>query len=392
LSAAPRLSERTLAALPPEVARPGYDRSDLAIGVVHIGPGAFHRAHQAPVFDALARAGDHRWGIGAIAVRSDRACLALGPQDGLYTLQVRGPGGVERRVIGAARRVIGPSQADTAGVVLLAQPSVRLVTVTVTEAGYAPPSAAARLLARGMAERRRRTGGGLSVISCDNIQANGARLSGLVLDAAQDLGPDLAPWIEASVTFPNAMVDRITPAATTADVADLAREVGVTDEATVCTEPFSQWVIEDRFAAERPDFAAVGVQLVADVAPFEAAKLRLLNGAHSAMAWLGLAAGLTFVHEVVALPAGRAFVEELWDEIAPTLAPAGQIDIPAYRAALIQRFANTALPHRLDQIAEGSAHKIAQRLLPPLAERSARGAASPALNRAVDAWTAWSRA
>jgi fructuronate reductase len=185
------------------------------------------------------------------------------------------------------------------------------------------------------------------------------------------------------------MIDRIVPATTEADIAKLAARIGVEDQAMVKTEPFTQWVIEDRFASERPDFAAFGVQLTRDVAPWEEAKLRLLNGAHSGIAYLGGLAGIDFVDQFVALPAGRRFVEAIWDEAAPTLTPPAELDVAAYRGALMTRFANAALQHRNRQIAMDGSQKLPQRLIAPIMARRAQGQKIEALALAVAAWMRW---
>ncbi len=383
-----RLCEAALDRIPDDVERPGYDRRSVSSGVVHIGPGAFHRAHQAVVFDDLIRAGDRRWGITGISLRSASARAALEPQDGLYTLAVRQEDRDRLRIIGALRRVLVLA-GDTQPILeALAGPQVAIITLTITEAGYTSSASVEGLLAAGLALRRSRGLGGLTVVSCDNLSRNGARLGELVIGAAADIDPRLADWVRAEVAFPSTMVDRITPATTEADIEALAARTGFVDRAMVRPEAFSQWVIEDRFAGSRPDFAAAGVQVVGDVAPFEQAKLRLLNGAHSAMAYLGGLAGLSFVHEFVADPAGSAFVERLWNETQTTLVSTAA-DVPAYRLALAARFADPATAHRLTQIAADGSQKLPERLLAPLAVSREQGLSSPALVLAVAAWIRW---
>ncbi len=200
---------------------------------------------------------------------------------------------------------------------------------------------------------------------------------------------DLRDWIAAEGAFPETMVDRIVPATEEADIAALEARIGLADRAMVKTEPFIQWVIEDKFVGERPDFAKFGVQLTDAVAPWEAAKLRLLNGAHSGIAYLGGLAGIEFVHQFVALPVGRAFVEALWSETQETLSPPPGLDVPAYRAALMQRFANSALNHRTRQIAMDGSQKLPQRLLAPIQARLDAGKPVDVLALAVAAWMRW---
>ncbi len=362
----PRLSEATLPLLPDWVRRPG---PRPAPRVVHLGLGAFHRAHQAVVFDDLG------WGVTGASLRSPAVRDALAPQGCLYSLVA----GEEVRVIGAVREVL----LDTPGLVArIAAPETRLVTVTVTEKGYLPGSRAVAILAEALARRA----DGITIIACDNLPRNGAVLREAVLAAA---GDD-AGWIADHCAFPQTMVDRIVPATEEADVAALAARIGVEDRAMVKTEPFSQWVIEDLFASgERPDFEAAGVQIAAGIAPWEEAKLRLLNGAHSGLAYLGGLAGIDFVHEVIALPGARRFVEALWDEAAATLTPPPGLDLGAYRAALLRRFANPGLKHRTMQIAMDGSQKLPQRLLAPIAARLERGQGIETLALAVAAWLRW---
>ncbi|HEY2051719.1 MAG TPA: mannitol dehydrogenase family protein [Caulobacteraceae bacterium] len=381
----------TLDQLPPAVERPGYRRGGIETGVVHIGPGAFHRAHQAVVFDDILRRGDRRWGVTGLSLRSQGPRNALEPQDGLYALSVSEAGETRRRVIGAIRSVM-TLENDVAPLVgMLADASTRLVTLTITEAGYAAPmpggpATAAGLLADALGVRRARGLPGLTILACDNLEGAGGRLETLVSTAAARIDPKLPEWIEAYVRFPGCMVDRITPAATEADITDFANETGVEDRALVRTEAFSQWVIEDRFAGPRPEFEAVGVQVVGDVAPFSRAKLRLLNGAHSAMAYLGGLAGLTFVHEFVRDPAGAAYVERLWDEAQATLDPAPGLDLADYRAQLTARFRDASISHRLAQIAIDGSLKLPPRLVSALTIRIERGLSSPAIVLAIAAW------
>lgn len=365
-----RLSEANLALLPSWVDRP---RARPAPRVVHLGIGAFHRAHQAVVFDDLG------WGVTAASLRSPAVRDAMAPQDFLYSLVV----GDAVRVVGAVRDVLldGDALAQR-----LAAPETDIVTLTVTEKGYLPGARAAALLAESLALRRERGLAPFTAISCDNLAGNGARLRDAVLAASAGAARD---WIAERGAFPQTMVDRIVPATADADIEALAGRIGLVDRAMVKTEPFTQWVIEDLFAGPRPDFEAAGVRITRDVAPWEEAKLRLLNGAHSAIAYLGGLAGIAFVHQFVASPEGRRFVEALWDEVAQTLSPPLELDIAAYRAALMRRFGNEALGHRTLQIAQDGSQKIPQRLLAPIAERLERGLPIGHLALAVAGWMRW---
>nr|WP_153401482.1 mannitol dehydrogenase family protein [Polymorphobacter fuscus] len=400
--------------MPDTVARPPYDRSAARRGVVHFGIGAFHRAHQAVVFDDALAAGDLRWGITGVSLRSAGVRDQLAPQDGLYTVLVRDGAATAMRLVGSVHEVLVAPENPAAVIAALAAPDTHIVTLTITEKGYkldratgslvtgdadvardvaslAAPVTAPGFIVAGLAARRAAGLPPFTVISCDNLPDNGLLLRGAVLAMARAHDAGLADWIADHGAFPATMVDRIVPATTADDVAALATQLGVEDAAMVKTEPFTQWVIEDHFAGPRPDFATLGVQLTADVAPWEAAKLRLLNGAHSGIAYLGGLAGLDFVHQVVALPAGRGFVEALWDEAAPTLSPPPGLDVPAYRDALMARFANPALQHRTRQIAMDGSQKLPQRLLAPIADRRAAGLPVDALALAVAAWMRWQR-
>ncbi|RZJ00115.1 MAG: mannitol dehydrogenase family protein, partial [Brevundimonas sp.] len=381
-----RLNDAALADLPGDVARPAYDRGQVKTGVVHLGIGAFHRAHQAVVFDDALAGGDPRWGVLGASLRSPGVRDQLNPQDGLYTLVVRDGAEETLRVIGAGRGVLVGPEDPAALVRAMAQPDVHILTLTVTEKGYRldPATGALRLddpeVAADLADlsaprtapgyvvaalKARREAGltPFTVISCDNLPHNGKRIRAGVLEMARRIDGGLADWIEAEGAFPQTMIDRIVPATTPEDVARLSERLGVEDQGMVKAEPFTQWVIEDRFAGERPDFAALGVQLTDAVEPWEDAKLRLLNGAHSAIAYLGALSGYEHVHEAVAVPAFRAFVEALWDEAERTLSPPPGLDIPTYRTELMARFSNSALQHRTRQIAMDGSQKLPQRLL-----------------------------
>ncbi len=380
-----RLSAATLAEAPARVARPAYDRSAVRRGVVHLGVGAFHRAHQAVFLDDVLAGGDLRWGVTGVSLRSRTAVDQLAPQDGLYTVMKRSGDGEAMRIVGALAQMLPPG--DPAPVVAaLASPDTHLVTLTITEKGYAPSEPAPRMIATALALRHERGLSAFTAISCDNLPHNGDTLRAAVLAAADG---ETARWIADAGAFPNAMVDRIVPATTPADRADVARALGLDDQACVGAEPFRQWVIEDRFAGPRPDLAAVGVQLTRDVAPWEAAKLRLLNGAHSAMAYLGQLAGIDFVHRFVADPARRAFVGRLWDESAATVVAPDGLDLAAYCVRLMTRFDNFHLPHRTAQIAVDGTQKLPQRLVAPFLARAEQGEPAPALATAIAAWALW---
>ena len=347
------------------VAVPAYPRSG-APGVVHLGLGAFHRAHQALVFDRLLAGGDSRWGVLGVAMRQPALAQALAAQDHLYSVQTASAQERSWRVSGAIWRSCVAAESPQTVVQAMAAAATRWVTLTVTEKAYTPTLA--DLLVRGLRARRTAGLGGLTVASCDNLSGNGRQLRALCLAAANDpaQGSDdgLADWIAAHCAFPNSMVDRIVPAASSVTSAEAAQALGVPDQAALRTEAFWEWVIERNFVddTDAATLSAVGVQVVDEVAPFEEAKLRLLNGSHSAMACIGALAGLPVISDCIAQRAVHRLVHGLMThELGPLLR---RPDWPDYRDALLQRFANPTLQHSVHQIAMDSSQKISQRWVP----------------------------
>ncbi len=394
-----RLAQATLDRLAPEVVRPGYDRAAQAVGIVHFGIGAFHRAHQAWYTDRAMDAGDRDWAITAVSLRSAGVAAQMNPQDGLYTVTERSGAALNTRLVGALGDVLVAPHDAEAVIARLAAPATRIASMTITEKGYCraangslDPSLAGAgsvFAYLGAALRRRHDAGlrGLTLLSCDNLADNGAQIARLMGEYLDRHDPSLAAWFEAECACPSTMVDRIVPATTAEDRADLAARIGLSDEAAVMTEPFSQWVIEDRFAGPRPRWEAVGAELVTDVVPYETAKLRMLNGAHSALAYIGLAAGHGYVHQAIADPAIRPLIERLMrEEAAPTIAAAPGQDLAAYAGALLARFANPALQHKLIQIAMDGSQKIPQRWLETLAANRKMGRDCPAIVAGLAAW------
>ncbi|MDO9369201.1 MAG: mannitol dehydrogenase family protein [Sphingopyxis sp.] len=391
--------------LPASAQTPAYDRAAQAAGIVHIGIGAFHRAHQAVYTDDAMTAGDRDWGIIGVSLRSADVAAQLNPQHGLYTVSTRSAAGSELRLIGAVARVLVASDDPQAVIAAIAAPTTHIVSFTVTEKGYlrradgsldlaAAMSASSlyRFVAAGLAARKAAGLPGLTLLSCDNLANNGAVLRGLMREYLAAYHSDLSAWFDSECTCPATMIDRIVPATTDADRAAVAATLGARDDGAVVTEGFSQWVIEDDFAGPRPRWEAVGAELVADVAPYETAKLRMLNGAHSALAYIGLGRGHDYVHQAIADPAIRPVIERLMrDEAAPTIDAAPGQDIAAYADALLDRFGNPALHHRLVQIAMDGSQKIPQRWLETLAWHQARGQGCPSLEAAVAAWIAFLR-
>ena len=429
-AALPRLSAATLAAALPRDGVTGPPPGDLGarIGVLHLGIGAFHRAHQAVYTeDAAAAAGDGGWGVCGVTQRSPDVADRLLPQDCRYGVLQRGHGTASLRVVGQVGDVLHPARDGDRLAARLADPAVRVIGLTVTEKGYrrgpdgrldladpavaadlatagppdvrAPfgsgdvPRSAVGLLARGLAHRAAVSGAPVTVLTCDNLTDNGPVLRGLVADFCAALpaarGEPLAAWIAAHVTFPATMVDRIVPATTDADRAQAAALLGLRDDALVVAEPFRQWVVQDAFAAGRPRWELAGAQLVPDVAPYEQLKLRLLNGTHSLLAYLGALAGHGTIAEAVADPDLADAAEALLADAAATLDPPPGVDVAAYGRSVLDRFADPALRHRTTQIAMDGSQKLPPRLLGTIRDARAAGTLPRGVIRAVAGWMAY---
>jgi fructuronate reductase len=405
----PRLSLATLAQARPGVARPAYDPAGVRIGVVHFGPGAFHRAHQAAYLDALL-AGDPRWGICGVSLKSPGVRDALTPQDGLYALAQLD---TETRfqVIGALRELLVASEAPAAVFARLGDPETRLVTLTVTEKGYCldgggaldlshpdirhdlagkgPPASVIGWLAEGLKRRRAAGLAPFTVLSCDNLTGNGGKLGRAVAAFARQTDPALAAWIAAEARFPDSMVDSITPATDDACRAMVVGALGLEDAWPIQREAFTQWVVEDNLGSDAPDLASVGVILTDDVTGFERAKLRLLNGPHSALAYLGLLKGHETVAEAMADPDLAAFAAALMtQDVIPTLTAPRGLDLAAYAADILARFRNPAIRHKLSQIAWDGSQKLPFRLLGTVSDLLAQGRP---IDRPALALAAWMR-
>lgn len=371
-------------ATPSPVQLPRYRRTDAYVGVVHLGLGAFHRAHQAMVFDALLQRGDPRWGVLGVAMRTTELADALAAQDGLYAVQVASREALRWQVVGSVLRACVAAREPEQVAAAMAAPGTRWVTLTVTEKGYGPALAA--LLVQGLAARRAAGLGGLTIASCDNLSDNGRKLQQLCVAAAAQHDAALAQWIGTTCAFPNSMVDRIVPAATAQHRSDAALALGLADACALGTEEFWEWVIERRFVddADGDALAAVGVQVVDDVKPFEEAKLRMLNGSHTAIALIGAVLGLPTVSDCIARPDIHRLVHGLMtDVMMPQLQRPG---LPAYRDALLARFANPELRHKVHQIATDSSLKIPLRWTATVQARLLAGASVEPLALAAAVW------
>lgn len=405
------LSRRTLAGIPPAIGRPAYDPAEVRPGIVHLGLGGFHRAHMARYTHALMNrdAVALGWGIiGAGLLPSDhRMRDALAPQDCLYALVERDGVRETVEIIGSLADVIFAGEDSAALLDAIEKPEIRIVSLTVTEHGYCLDPATKRLapghpaIAADLADserprsaigilvesfRRRRDNGDrpFTALSCDNIQHNGHVLKQAVLDFAALRDPSLARWIEGEARFPSTMVDRITPVTQAGDIADLATRHGIADAWPVVSERFTQWVIEDDFADGRPDWDEVGAQFVGDVAPYEFMKLRLLNASHLAIAGLGRLIGCETIDETMRDDRIRRYMTALMDrETGPTLLPVPGIDLPAYKAELIARFANPAIRDTVERVNTDAALNY---LLDPVRDRLASDEAIDLLALGVAAW------
>jgi fructuronate reductase len=409
----PRLATSTLDRITPGVPV-GTRPPDATVGIVHLGIGAFHRAHQA-VFteEAMAAEGVGHWGICGVTQRSRGVVDQLIPQDGLYGVLERSDRGVSIRVVGSVLEVVSATEQPELVRSRIADPAVGVVTLTVTEKGYrrdpagsldlrdpavqadladapAPVTAIGRLV-RGLAHRRVENGAPLTVVSCDNLVANGAVVRALVADFCAALpgaeGEPLWDWVRSSVSFPSSMVDRIVPATTDDDREQARRLLGVRDHGLVVAEPFRQWVIENDFAAPVPAWHRVGATLTADVAPYEAVKLRLLNATHSLLAYTGALAGYATIAEAVRDETLAGAAASLMAEDAlPTLRCPDDLDLQDYQRSVLERFANPALRHRTTQVAMDGSMKLPVRLLGTVRDRLRAGAEPRWAALAVAAW------
>lgn len=381
-----RLDPTVLGSLPASVVTPRYDRSQLSAGIVHLGVGAFHRAHQAYYTEKVLNERGGDWGIIGASLRSGGVHDQMQPQSGLYTLVEKEGGKQNYQVIGALKEVLVAPEEPLVLISHLASPTTKVISLTITEKGYChdpasgtlqwdhpdiqrdlahyatKPVSAVGYLVASLAKRKAQNCGGVTLLSCDNLPNNGKLLQRVIREFAEHVDASLADWIDQNVTFPCTMVDRIVPATTDNDLRSVEQVLGVSDHAAVFTEPFCQWVIENRFAQSVPDWQGVGALIVDDVSPFEEMKLRLLNGSHSIIAYLGYLAGYDYVHEVMADEDFHHLVRRYMDQqVTPTLDVPKGFDLDVYKQQLRERFANRALDHKTSQIAQDGSQKISQR-------------------------------
>lgn len=409
-----KLDNASLKSLPSNVRGPAYDRGDMTAGIVHIGVGGFHRAHQGVyVDDVIHETGAKQWGLcGVGLLQHDRRMRdALVPQDCLYTVVERGPGAdAKARIIGAMTSFLFAPENGEAVLEKMASADIRIVSLTITEGGYyldpetgesnldhpdivhdlrhpAQPAAAFGYLAEALDRRRQRGLKPFTVMSCDNVQSNGDVTKRMLLAFAGRRDPSLRDWIAENGAFPNSMVDRITPATTDVDRAMIRETYGIDDAWPVVTEPFRQWVIEDTFCDGRPLWERVGVQMTSDVHPYETMKIRLLNASHSAMGYLGFLAGFEHIHEVMADELFRKFVINFMDEeVTPILEDVPGIDLTDYKKALVERFSNPAIKDQVSRICMDGSAKIPKFILPTIREQLQRGGSTKRASLAIASW------
>ncbi|MEH2424065.1 MAG: mannitol dehydrogenase family protein [Nostoc sp.] len=415
-----KLNEASLSGLTNNVRVPNYDRHQITNGIVHIGVGGFHRAHQALYLDNYFHQNPgSEWGICGVGLLEfdKRMRDALNSQDCLYTLVEKSPSGVgaaspqenRARVIGAITKYLFAPDNCQAVIDTLADPKCRIVTLTITEGGYYyiegsgefdanhstiqydlqhpdQPIGVYGFLTAALNRRRQQGIAPFTVLSCDNLQGNGNIARKMLTAFAQMRSPELGRWVAEQVAFPNCMVDRITPATTPADIKMVAEQFNIDDAFPVVAEPFLQWVIEDNFCAGRPDWESVGVQMTSDVHPYEMIKIRLLNASHLLIGYLGTLAGYTYVHEVMADPLVRQAVDNLMAEVAPTLQPVPGIDLDDYKKTLIERFANPKIRDQLPRLCLNSSAKIPKFVLGSVRDALRKNVAIDYMSLTVAAW------
>ena len=397
--------------LPARVQQPRYDRQQLRSRIVHFGFGAFHRAHQALLTNRVLNEKGGDWGICEISLFSGDVLMSqLRAQDHLFTVLEKGAEGNQAIVVGAVHECLNAKLDSLAAIIeKFCEPQVAIVSLTITEKGYCidpatgkldmhntrilhdletptEPHSAPGILVEALHRRRERGLPPFTVLSCDNIPDNGHVVKNAVLGMAQKRSAELAGWIDAHVSFPGTMVDRIVPAATETSLAEITQELGVEDPCAISCEPFIQWVVEDNFVAGRPEWEAAGVQMVKDVLPWEQMKLRMLNGSHSFLAYLGYLAGYAHINECMEDASFREAARRVMlNEQAPTLRIT-DVDLTAYADSLIDRFANPALQHRTWQIAMDGSQKLPQRMLDGIRVHLERNSAWPLLALGVAGW------
>jgi mannitol 2-dehydrogenase len=413
-----KLNNSNFKELADRVAVPNYNRENIKTGFVHVGVGGFHRAHEAMYLDQLLHdESNANWGICGVALLSydQKIYNTLKDQDGLYTLVVKElDGTLTKRVIGSITEYLFAPDSPKAVIEKMANPEVKIISLTITEGGYNlneatgafnfdnpqiiydsknadTPKTIFGYLTQALKLRKESNSGAVTILSCDNIEGNGDVAKKMLLSYVEFAQPDLLEWIAANVSFPNSMVDRITPATMPADIAELSEVSGVEDQWPVVCESFQQWVIEDKFIAGRPNLEAVGVQFVKNVAPFEKMKLGLLNAGHSVVGILGSLMGYSTIDEAISDPAIGTFLADYLDvEVTPILRDLDGMDLKAYKQTLINRFSNSYIKDQIDRICSENSAKIPKFILPTVQEQLKANKAIEHAAFVVAAWAIYS--
>lgn len=414
-----KLNEQNLLRLPTAIARPAYALEEVRAGIAHIGVGGFHRAHQAAYTDALMNLGEGMdWGICGIGTRAEEKTMrdALAAQDYLYSLvELDDRPDTQVRAIGSIRDMLLVADGSEAVVARLADPAIRIVSLTITEGGYCmdestgqfdaslpqiqhdlamprQPISVFGLLCAALAKRRGAGTAPFTVMSCDNLPHNGDVTRRALLSFANLVDAELAGWIDQHVSFPNAMVDRITPMTSPAHREALRDRHGIEDAWPVVCEPFVQWVLEDRFVNGRPAWEKVGVQFTDDVTPYEEMKIKLLNGSHLALTYLGFLCGYRYVHETMEDPLIRRYVQQYMDQdVTSQLAPVPGIDLDDYKRTLIARFSNRAIADQLERVCSDGSSKFSKFSVPTINRLIADDAELDRAALVIAAWALYLR-
>lgn len=408
-----RLQESALAHLSQQMKVPAYDRKNITRSIVHIGVGGFYRAHQAVYLDDLLHEpGNENWGFWGVGLLPHDTQIrdALTAQDCLYTVVERSAAGDVPRVIGSVLGFLYAPDDPEAVIETMADPTCCIVSLTITEGGYYvnqgtgefddshpdivhdlahphAPRCSFGYLAEALDRRRRRGIAPFTVMSCDNLQSNGDIARKMLLAFTQRRDPALSQWIAEHGAFPNSMVDRITPATTDADRTLVQERFGLHDVWPVVTEPFRQWVLEDHFPSGRPAWEHVGVQMTADVLPYEKMKLRLLNASHQAIAYIGMLCGYQYVDEAMADPHIRRLMKTMMDvEVTPLMDEVKGVDLAQYKATLIERFSNPAIRDQLSRLGTEGSARIPKFVLPSILEQIDRGGPLKLLSFTIASW------
>jgi mannitol 2-dehydrogenase len=409
-----KLNSKNMYLLPKEVAIPAYNRSEIKTGIVHIGIGGFHRAHEAYYTDQVLQHKESKnWGICGIAMlESDSKIIkTLEDQDGLYTLIIKeSDGTLTTRVIGSIIEYLFAPENPYAVIEKMADPDIKIITLTITEGGYnfdaatgefqlTEPSIQGDLsnpnkpktvfgyITQALKRRKDRGIPGLTIQSCDNIQKNGDLLKRMLLTYIKEAEPGLIDWIEKQVTFPNSMVDRITPVTTPSDIENLKSVCGIEDTWPVICEPYIQWIIEDNYSNGRPDWESVGVQFINDVSPFEKMKIRLLNAGHSLLGFMGTLKGYTYIHDVVHDQIFAKLLRNFMDkEVTPVLDEVPGINLDTYKNSLFERFGNFQIKDTVARICLQSSAKIPKFILPTIREQLEAGGPIECSALVIAAW------